>query len=147
MSGRLSYGYGYPLTNLFNSGVSSIGVYYNAWKAYNARAAADSATAEEFAPCVFLRYSYVLQPMREMNLVIFDQTNLRADFDSATAIELGAFACKRQKFSNMIHGELYNFERTRWARYNNVATSDSAIALEQAAYNCKLFQTYELYGN
>lgn len=147
MSGRLSYGYGYPLTNLFNSGVGSIGVYYNAWKAYNARAAADSATAEQFAPCVFMRYSYVLQPLREIDLIIFDQTNLRADFDSATAIELGAFGCKRQKFSLMVEGEIYNFERTTWARYNNVATSDSAIALEQAAYNCKLFQTYELYGN
>jgi hypothetical protein len=147
MSGRLSYGYGYPLTNLFNSGVGGVGVFYNAWKAYNERATADSAIAEEFAPCVFMRYSYILQPNREIDLIIFDQTNLRADFDSATAVEVEAYACKRQRFAIIIDGDLYDFERTTWTRYNNRATTDSAITLEQAAYNCKLFKTYQLYGN
>lgn len=106
MSARLSYGYGYPLTNLFNSGVGTVGVFYLAWKAYNERAAADSATAEEYAPCVFQRYSYVLQPNREIDLIIFDQTNLRADFDAATAIEMGAYACKRQTFSLIFDGDV-----------------------------------------
>lgn len=147
MSARLSYGYGYPLTNLFNSGVGTVGIFYLAWKAYNERAAADSAIAEEYAPCVFQRYSYVLQPNREIDLIIFDQTNLRADFDAATAIEMGAYACKRQPFSLIDDGDLYEFERTAWARYNSRATTDSATALEQAAYNCTLFKTYELYGN
>ena len=147
MSARVSYGYGYPLTTLFNSGVGGVGTLYLAWKAYNERANDDSAIAEEYAPCVFMRYSYVLQPNREIDLVIFDQTNLRADFDSATAIEIEAYACKRQRFASIVDGDLYDFERTTWTTYNNRATTDSATALEQAAYNCKLFKTYELYGN
>jgi len=147
MSARASYGYGYPLTNLFNSVVDSVSVYYNDWKAYNQRANTDSAIAEELALCVFMRYSYVLQPNREIDLIIFDQTNLFADFDLAIAIEMQAYLCKSQKFANIIDGDLYQFERTTWTTYNNRATNDSAFQLEQSAYNCKLFKTYQLYGN
>ena len=99
--GRIGYGFGYPLRggDPFG-GVTDLCTDY---LAYLQRAIADSAIAEPFQPCLFTRYSLVLQPTRNLNFIAFDWYNIRCDLDSADARDTQSYVCKRAKYNQILN--------------------------------------------
>jgi hypothetical protein len=93
MSGRLRYGYGYPLKS--GEGVSNITALFEAYVAYIERAEDDGAEVIPFVPCLFARYSLTLQPSREPAFIIYDNYNVRAELDGAEPFVLSTYSCKR----------------------------------------------------
>ena len=93
MAGRIRYGFGYPLKS--GEGVSDITTFFEAYVAYIERANTDGADSFAFIPCLFTRYSKVLQPSRDPAFIIYDAYNVRADLDSAEAVVLSTYSCKR----------------------------------------------------
>jgi hypothetical protein len=102
MSGRLRYGYGYPLKS--GEGVSDITTFFEAYVAYIERANTDGADAFAFIPCLFTRYSKVLQPSREPAFIIYDNYNVRAELDGAEPFVLSTYSCKRYQTYKILNG-------------------------------------------
>jgi hypothetical protein len=101
MSGRLRYGYGYPLKS--GDGVSNITALFEAYVAYIERAEDDGAEVIPFVPCLFERYSKTLQPSRDPAFILYDAYNVRAELDGAEPFVLSTYNCKRYEIFKILN--------------------------------------------
>ena len=101
MSARLSYGYGYPLRG--GDPFAGVADFYTDYLTYLQRADADSAITEPYQPCLFARYSLVLQPTRNLNFIAWDWYNLRSNLDSAETVDMKSYVCKRSQYNQILN--------------------------------------------
>jgi len=103
MSGRLRYGYGYPLKSGAD-GFSTAALLVDSYVEYIERANTDGADAFAFIPCLFARYARIRIPSIDASSVIYDAYNVRATLDGAVAMRLPTYICKKQKVTSILNG-------------------------------------------
>jgi len=115
MSGRLRYGYGYPLkaAGVFNGVVNLVSNYVQ----YIQRANADGADVIPYGQCLYSRYVRILAPNTNSSRIFTDGLYvgyaLRSNADGGARDTLEATICAQNKFASIMPFATAGYQLTR----------------------------------